>query len=1201
MRNTLAILFLSIASAFGAATVMVDSTTHVITFPLDFAAANGLGSGSGGESNTVSNLGTGWKMFANKSGVDLRFNTLSNAFELLSTSNNNVITFGLSAAALSGFSGTSNQVNTVQTGLATTSNRVETVNTAKQDHTSNLDSWSALAPSAKQDALGFTPARANRLISTTAPLAGGGDLSADRTLTIPSSSDGVDGYLTGSDHTAFNAKVATTRSISTTAPLSGGGDLSANRTLSIPASSDGVDGYLTGSDHTVFAAKQDALGFTAVPNTRTITTTTPITGGGALSANRTFAIPASSDSTDGYLSGADHATFNAKLSLSSIGATVQAWDADLDAVAGLATTGIIRRTGAGAFSAGTLVNLTSEVTGVLPVVNFTTGTPNGSKFVRDDGVLASVEGSSLTNMQGSGFDATYGRRYIRNWDASVGKIEASGASMATVAWIGDSWVSANNANGLQNSLQRSLGFGGDGFVTFADSAVFVAPPLSPLTFSGTWSRSIQPIASANLGGASSSDTATPASVSLPSVVNAFVIHYLIQTNGGSFTYAVDGGSATTVNTSLTASATPIPSFVTVGSLSSVQHTLKLTVTVAGTAGVTIAGVDCQFGTVGARLHRLGYAGSSASNWVQGVSSPAVQYTNILAQLAPKLIIVEFGINDLRLGDSISNYKTNMLFLANLFRSYDTNIDILVWCDGPSTNIVDNSAWSAGLQAIASSNNFAFFDSQKILGQYTNAVAMGTIDSSDRHPSTAGGRVLSSSLMQLLMDRDKIGESQVNVAGTSSISITPQGVGRTLSHLFQDAVNSVMIGGSSGFNNTNAGNVFVGNLSAYGNGTTESSSNDIKMTFLGASSTRTASSSGDLLDSTGLGWNSKVTKSHQVVLGSDTTTEILSTGGIKIGSSAGFTVNQTGGVLAQTITNANATISTLALHDGSKVIGSLANGGSTTVVIGTTPPTMGQVNLSTMVTGVLPVANFATGTPTGSKFVRDDGVLAVPPGGSGGSATNALGTILWNGASIGTGVTNLNIINGYSVVLNPGGSGTVDFDVGDTPRVTYRSSTVVNDTSSSTASNVVSFSVPANALGTNRSVEVEILGDLLQNSGSATNLTITFQYGATVMWSSTVAPAASANRRPFKFNLVLFAANSTSAQIINGTVIVFQGGAAATGTGPLQIAPATPIEAIPRGTATEDSTAAKTFLMTITWASAASTCEFKVEHVTATLK
>ena len=38
-----------------------------------------------------------------------------------------------------------------------------------------------------------------------------------------------------------------------------------------------------------------------------------------------------------------------------------------------------------------------------------------------------------------------------------------------------------------------------------------------------------------------------------------------------------------------------------------------------------------------------------------------------------------------------------------------------------------------------------------------------------------------------------------------------------------------------------------------------------------------------------------------------------------------------------------------------------------------------VSLTSEVTGILPIANMATGTPTGSKFVRDDGTLAVPAG------------------------------------------------------------------------------------------------------------------------------------------------------------------------------------------------------------------------------
>lgn len=43
---------------------------------------------------------------------------------------------------------------------------------------------------------------------------------------------------------------------------------------------------------------------------------------------------------------------------------------------------------------------------------------------------------------------------------------------------------------------------------------------------------------------------------------------------------------------------------------------------------------------------------------------------------------------------------------------------------------------------------------------------------------------------------------------------------------------------------------------------------------------------------------------------------------------------------------------------------------------------GSIDLTTKVTGVLPIANIATGTPDGTKFVRDDGTLAIPPGGGG---------------------------------------------------------------------------------------------------------------------------------------------------------------------------------------------------------------------------
>lgn len=52
--------------------------------------------------------------------------------------------------------------------------------------------------------------------------------------------------------------VPQTRAINTTAPLIGGGDLSADRTFSMPAATGAVDGYLTAANFTIFNNKGDA-------------------------------------------------------------------------------------------------------------------------------------------------------------------------------------------------------------------------------------------------------------------------------------------------------------------------------------------------------------------------------------------------------------------------------------------------------------------------------------------------------------------------------------------------------------------------------------------------------------------------------------------------------------------------------------------------------------------------------------------------------------------------------------------------------------------------------------------------------------------------------------------------------------------------------------------------------------------------------
>jgi hypothetical protein len=175
-------------------------------------------------------------------------------------------------------------------------------------------------------------------VTATAPLASSGG--ADPNLSISQASGSADGYLSSDDWNTFDDKqdaiTLTTTGTSGAATLvgsvlnipqyssTGGGAVDSvnGQTGTVVLDTDDIadtatNRYTNDTDITRLAntsgtntGDQDLSGLAL--KTTTISTQSPLSGGGDLSANRTLSIPQANGSTDGFLDSADWVTFNGK-------------------------------------------------------------------------------------------------------------------------------------------------------------------------------------------------------------------------------------------------------------------------------------------------------------------------------------------------------------------------------------------------------------------------------------------------------------------------------------------------------------------------------------------------------------------------------------------------------------------------------------------------------------------------------------------------------------------------------------------------------------------------------------------------------------------------------------------------------------------------------------------------------------------------
>lgn len=161
--------------------------------------------------------------------------------------------------------------------------------------------------------------------------------------------------------------------------------------------------------------------------------------------------------------------------------------------------------------------------------------------------------------------------------------------------------------------------------------------------------------------------------------------------------------------------------------------------------------------------------------------------------------------------------------------------------------------------------------------------------------------------------------------------------------------------------------------------------------------------------------------------------------------------------------------------GSLVIGAgktLSASGGGSIAATTVPP-------SGITTGVIPIANIASGTPDGTKFVADDGTLKVPSGGSG--TVTHTGSLTVNQVVVGNGTADAKILaagsNGQVLIMTSGvpawGAGGSGSPGGSNTQLQYNNSGAFGGISGATTNGTMTTFTGGNLIATSPKIITDI--------------------------------------------------------------------------------------------------------------------------------
>jgi len=337
---------------------------------------------------------------------------------------------------------------------------------------------------------------------------------------------------------------------------------------------------------------------------------------------------------------------------------------------------------------------------------------------------------------------------LQSWRMKKAAVDQNTTSARRViAFVGDSWTyRALFTKPIQERLQAYSGNAGVGYLNaYGQGYPAYWPSNNTYAKTGTWTQGTFGL------DLSSAKSSVPASnITYTGVFESAVCIYKGVAGGGSFTWAVDGGATTTVDTSLTSGA---QTFTISGLSSGTSHSLVLNVTVAGSAGVEISGCDFRIEAEGVRVHRLGVPGAQVTGLQAALS--AADLNVMFAAIGASTYVNLFGTNDQNVNIIPGTFATNLNLLAAQELAATPNADIAYATasnNGTGAHTYTMAQYAAAAQTAANANGYTYIPVYEGMGSYAKELANGAFDGIDlSHPTNIGGQTIANIMLRYLTD------------------------------------------------------------------------------------------------------------------------------------------------------------------------------------------------------------------------------------------------------------------------------------------------------------------------------------------------------------------------------------------------------------------------------------------------------------------